>query len=199
MADYSRADQENKEGGSYSRRDLASPAGQAPGSSRASRRSGSRGSRSGALALAGEAIASPRHGEDRKRAPKKEREQMGKYNSNEELSQTNLAPQQRQGHASPGRYRPQLGQKAPQARKAAVEMKEMSQKVAPERNEQASTISAEDQTVRDQIEQIVRKQLAAQDAQDKLIGRKPQNQTRPKLTVGALVDSELELLKKQMS
>lgn len=73
-------------------------------------------------------------------------------------------------------------------------MKEMSRRVAPERNEQASTISAEDQAVRDQIEQIVRKQLAAQDAQDKFVGKKPQ---RP--TVGALVGSELELLKKQMS
>ena len=63
MADYSRADQENKEGGSYSRRDLASPARHAAGSSRASHRSGSRGSRAGALAAAGEAIASPRAGE----------------------------------------------------------------------------------------------------------------------------------------
>lgn len=109
-------------------------------------------------------------------------------------SQAHLALPQRQGHVSPGRYRPQLGQNAPQARNAVVEMKEMSRRVAPERNEQASTISAEDQAVRDQIEQIVRKQLAAQDAQDKFVGKKPQ---RP--TVGALVGSELELLKKQMS
>lgn len=88
---------------------------------------------------------------------------MGKYNSNEDTSQAHNSPNNKVGAGaykdlSPSRYRQQIGQAGPSGE---VELANMGRKVSPRAKNQAGAGGKDDQAVREQIEQIVRKQLAA--------------------------------------